>query len=150
MMFENEPFCPVCRSQEREHRRELNEVLRARRGVYAFESAFEREGGRRLVADVLTDPATATLSRHALVARCPARRAVYKLLGIYLPELEARLALNEIHKYKWLQAEKAGKDIWLETWPQNPMAAAASEWARQYWHEFVRWVSSSKVEPGYT
>lgn len=96
----------------------------------------------RFAAELSTLP----LTRMALAARSPARRTVFKLLGIYLPEPQARLVLAEIHNFKWLQAEKAGTDIWQAKAPHNPLAAAAAEWAQRYWNDFVRWLTSSGAE----
>ena len=57
-----------------------------------------------------------------------------KALGIDLPldPAGASELLAEVHRFKWLEAERAGRDIWRERHPSDPEAGAAREWFRLY------------------
>lgn len=74
--------------------------------------------------------------------RNPARRAVFQLLGVYLPERQAREVLRKIHEYKWIEAEKAGFDFWSRHCPNMPLEAAASQWALHYLDDYLQWSGS--------
>lgn len=145
-MFANDSFCSVCGSQKHEHQNDLEKADKSSRHPSGRD---ESARGKRDQLRSMVELSTMPLNRMALAARCPARRTVFKLLGIYLPEPQARRVLAEIHNFKWLQAEKAGTDIWLEKAPHNPLAAAAAEWARRHWGDFVRWLGTPDVEPKY-
>jgi hypothetical protein len=73
----------------------------------------------------------ARLDRRVLAYRNPARRAVFRLLGSYFTETEAREILRCIHDYKWIEAEKAGFDIWCIN-SCEPLKHAAQSWARHH------------------
>jgi hypothetical protein len=53
------------------------------------------------------------------------------LLGAYFPEAEAREILQRIHDHKWIEAEKAGFDIWRLN-GYEPLKIAAETWARRH------------------
>jgi len=65
-----------------------------------------------------------------------AQQELLRLAGVELPEQEAFEALAEIHKYKWLEAERAGFDTWAVIQPENPLRAAAVHWVRKYFGQF--------------
>lgn len=54
--------------------------------------------------------------------------------GINLPLKDECLAdmLEEVHRFKWIEAERAGRDIWRERDPQDPDSVAFKEWFRQH------------------
>lgn len=136
-MFDDEPYCPVCRSQEASHREERQRAAaggdRAVPGEVKARALVER---RMVPVEELGGSPTL---RREVLGRHPARLAVFKLLGIYLPEAEARALLTEVHRYKWIVAEKAGEDVWKKKDPRNPFGAAAREWATAYLDAFLRW-----------
>jgi len=65
-------------------------------------------------------------------------------LGISLPVSDREFAemLAEVKKYKWLEAERAGRDIWKEKNPSNPEVGALREWFRLH---FGAWYLSRKA-----
>lgn len=66
------------------------------------------------------------------------RRELESRLGVSLP-LDGRLlkALREeVSRYKWLEAERAGHDIWRSRDPRDPDGTALREWFRQYYGEW--------------
>lgn len=77
------------------------------------------------------DGRPAQLDREGLAHRSPARRAVFRLLGAYFPEPEAREILQRIHDHKWIEAEKAGFDIWRLN-GYEPLKMAAETWAQRH------------------
>jgi hypothetical protein len=139
-MYANEPFCPTCQRQLNEYRRERDEA-----SLYTQQHSGGRLGvpARAQGKVCALFPSEEPILRSAIVAKNPARRAVFKLLGIYLPEAQARLVLQEIHNYKWITAEKAGKDVWAEQAPQAPFTAAARAWASHYLNAWLEWVRRS-------
>jgi hypothetical protein len=60
--------------------------------------------------------------------RC--RRMVFTIFGIYIPEDKAQDLIKEINDYKWIEAEKAGKDIWKDR--TDPFFSAARDWKKLY------------------
>jgi len=38
----------------------------------------------------------------------------------------------EVQRYKWIEAEKAGRDIWQERNPKDPEGVALRDWVRNY------------------
>ncbi|MDX2176093.1 MAG: hypothetical protein SF028_06445 [Candidatus Sumerlaeia bacterium] len=62
------------------------------------------------------------------------RRMAEDALGMELPlrddELDAMMA--EVERYKWLEAERAGRDIWRERDAENPLRPALVEWFRRH------------------
>ena len=77
------------------------------------------------------------IRKQTLACKNPSRRAVYQLLGIYLPEREAKALLRRIHDFKWIEAEKAGCDIWRKREPRAPLKAAAKQWASNHLPKFL-------------
>lgn len=90
---------------------------------------------RAVNAEVLGQPAGR--NGRSILHRNPARRAVYRLLGIYLPEREAKALLKRVHEFKWIEAEKAGCDIW-SVWAEEPLQEAAHVWAQNYLPGFLQ------------
>lgn len=45
---------------------------------------------------------------------------------------EVPVLLAEIERHKWLEAERAGRDIWAERNPRDPLAPAARHWFRNH------------------
>ena len=127
--------CKACRTQEDEIRKERNKAL-------GYRPSFKEltESAQALIARGSLPGMHAGLPgglRCAMAAKNPARREVFRLLGIYLPEPQARMLLHEVHDYMWIQAEKAGCDIWQVLDNKQPFAAAAREWGRRYLASFT-------------
>jgi len=138
-----EPFCPICFSQLAEYRREKEKAERFQVGL--CELTPHR---RHLVERGAVPPEEAGILRpltRGALSRYPARRAVFKLLGIYVPEKQAQAILRSIHEYKWLTAERAGEDIWRKRAPRSAFAVAAKEWASQYLNDFLKWVEQQRA-----
>ena len=141
-----EPYCPVCGSQLGEHRAELERA----RGYRVGWNEVGRQP-RQLVERGLLPAEEVGLGAHfvrSIAARNPARRAVFRLLGIYLPENEAREVLARIHDHKWIQAEKAGYDIWESKARTAPLRAAARDWARRYLDAYQQWRGRTAMRIG--
>lgn len=67
-------------------------------------------------------------SRHAEKAR------LRNHLGVDLPltpEECARMGA-EVRRFQWIEAERAGRNIWVERDASNPDAAATAEWFRRH------------------
>jgi hypothetical protein len=96
-------------------------ILATRNSVFASEAGLRPTVGR------------------SVAVKNPARRALFQLLGVYMPEREAREVLASIHSYKWIEAEKAGRDIWTEKEPAQPMSAAARTWASKHLSAYMQW-----------
>lgn len=62
------------------------------------------------------------------------RRELEKRLGVELPlgPKALRALMGEVKTYKWLEAERAGHDIWLTRNPVDPDGTALQEWFRQH------------------
>src|SRR3712207_4293248 len=58
----------------------------------------------------------------------PAFQQLRRLIGVTLPEQEAQVVLQSIHEFKWLEAERAGFDVWATIQPDCPLRAAAVHW----------------------
>jgi hypothetical protein len=59
-----------------------------------------------------------------------------KRLGLALPLSDQAYSemMEEVRRYKWLEAERAGRDIWKErAKAEDPEAVAFREWFRQYY-----------------
>jgi hypothetical protein len=98
---------------------------------------------RVLVSRRIVSPADAlgqmeTPRREAL-ARLPHRREAFRLTGLYFSEEEAREVLRAISEHQWIEAEKAGRDIWREQDPSCPQRAACSDWLERYFEGWRRW-----------
>lgn len=126
-----ESVCPVCRHQSEAHRDELADARAYRPRVAELSDCAQELVGRRAVGPA--DVGCAVATSRMVAVRNPARRAVFRLLGFYLPESEARDLLRRIHEYKWIEAEKAGRDIWVEAARSaSPLEVAARNWASRY------------------
>ncbi len=132
-----ENVCPVCMSQVHEDRRELEQARQFRANRSDLHPAAEELIRRKALtaSEVGRPPQTSRLT----LERNPNRRAVYRMLGIYLPEREARTLLQNVHDYKWIEAEKAGFDLWSTEEPRSPLSLAAHAWARHYLQQFLAW-----------
>lgn len=62
------------------------------------------------------------------------RDRMEQALGVQLPIAEDGVIemIEEVHRFKWLEAERAGRDIWRERNPTDPEALALREWFRLY------------------
>ncbi len=71
------------------------------------------------------------------------RDHVEATLGVQLPIdwNEVPAMMEEVHRFKWLEAEAAGRDIWRERSPENPEAAAIREW---FGRHFGAWYMARK------
>jgi hypothetical protein len=51
-------------------------------------------------------------------------------LGFRLPVADEAFAqmMDEVRRFQWLEAEKAGKDIWRQRYPEDPEGGALREW----------------------
>jgi hypothetical protein len=135
-----EVVCPVCETQASEHAREIAEAQTFRQSVDQLSAKHQELLARRAVpAQELGVPTP--VRGLALVQRNPSRRTVHRLLGIYLPEREARELLKKIHDFKWIEAEKAGADIWRKREPREPFKAAAQNWATRYLPKFLEYAN---------
>lgn len=132
-----ENVCPVCMSQVDEERKERGEARSFQIDRSDLKAAAEELVRRKAVvpSEVGMLPRT---SRHMLETN-PNRRAVFRMLGIYLPEREAKALLRNVHEYKWIEAEKAGHDVWTKAEPQCPLTAAARAWAVRHLQQFLKW-----------
>lgn len=73
------------------------------------------------------------------IATPPVNENLADRFGVIVPlgDQDSKELLEEVRKFKWLEAERAGRDIWRERNPRDPEAAAFREWfARHYgaWH----------------
>jgi len=68
---------------------------------------------------------------------------VQEVLGVNLPvEGDAILEMmDEVRRFKWLEAERAGRDIWRERNPSDPEAGATREWFQRH---FGAWYLARK------
>ena len=129
--------CPSCRTQANEY---VAEHEAAQRAVLRPDGLSE--GDKAAVRHRMLSPAELGLTSGfglALRAKNPARRAVFRLLGIYLPEPEAREVIRKIHDFKWIEAEKAGFDIWSSNRPEVAFKKAARTWADSYLGSYLGW-----------
>lgn len=132
---QGESVCPVCHSQQEASRAERQKAAEA--GILAETLSTN---AAQLIARRAFSPGDAGLhtgSLSHLALKNPCRRAVFHMLGIYLPEREARAVLQNIHEYKWIEAEKAGYDVWTQVAPREPFLAAARVWAAAYLSRFL-------------
>lgn len=62
------------------------------------------------------------------------QRRIERDLGVRLPISGAQVPcmMNEVRRYKWLEAERAGRDIWAERDKTDPERLALSEWFRKH------------------
>jgi hypothetical protein len=131
-----ESVCPVCESQAEESARERADAQAFKQPLENLTTTQQELLERRAIpAQELGIPTP--VRGLALMQRNPSRRTVFRLLGIYLPEREARALLSKIHDFKWIEAEKAGCDIWRKCEPRAPFTAAAQNWASRYLPKFL-------------
>lgn len=130
---QGESICPVCQSQRVEHENE-----RKAAESNPVTSAQLPDGAADLVRRGVVsrgDVGVHTAPAKALSLRNPCRRQVFRLLGIYLPEREARELLKTVHDYKWIESEKAGFDLWSRK--EEPLEEAARSWADKYLSKYL-------------
>lgn len=83
-------------------------------------------------------PAAAQLVDRVRVAR--EHRAQYRRLCEVLamrPEIPAHKApeiLAEVERHRWIEAEKAGHDIWSAQNPSDPASVAVRDWFFKHYH----------------
>ncbi len=75
--------------------------------------------------------------------RIKLRRSVEKKLGkkLVIEDTAIEMMVEEVRRFKWLEAERAGRDIWVEHNPQDPEAPAFQQWfARHFgaWYLSIR------------
>ena len=133
-----EVVCPVCESQKQDNAQELKYAREFRQAPDELRSSTQELLHRRAISAQSVGVPSA-LHKQVLTQRNPSRRAVFQLLGIYLPEREAKALLTRVHDYKWIEAEKAGKDIWRCREPRAPLKAAAQNWASKYLPGFLEY-----------
>lgn len=129
--------CPSCRAQAAEF---TAERVASQQAVLRPDGLSE--GDKVAVRNRMLNPAELGFTGglgSALRAKNPARRAVFRLLDIYLPESEAREVIRKIHDFKWIEAEKAGFDIWSSNRPDVALSKAARTWADSYLGSFLGW-----------
>jgi hypothetical protein len=130
--------CPSCRAQAPMF---MAEREAAQQAVVRPDGLSE--GDKVAVSNRMLNPAELGFTSGfgaSLRAKNPARRAVFRLLGIYLPEAEAREVIRKIHDFKWIEAEKAGFDIWSSHHqPEVAFKRAAKTWADSYLGSFLGW-----------
>ncbi len=56
-----------------------------------------------------------------------------------------RSQLEEINKYKWIESEKAGKDIGMERATREWMSQYFPQWKRHRWENAIREALQSDV-----
>lgn len=99
-------------------------------------AAFFQEWNRLKVSERLRE-ALRSLRERLLhsdpepIAEAPSVASRY---GIDLPLTDEtyRAMMDEVRRYKWLEAERAGRDIWRERNPHDPDAMAFQEWFRNH------------------
>lgn len=73
-----------------------------------------------------------------LARRYKLYRQTADLLGanpkIPVTDIEAMLA--EVRSHRWIEAEKAGADIWSAVDPENPDRAALRDWFAKHYHNW--------------
>lgn len=68
-------------------------------------------------------------------------RGLMKLIGkdLEIPFYRVNDIVAEARHYKWIEAEKAGRDIWVEKCPSDPEGCAVREWVARH---FDAWKQS--------
>ncbi|MDX1971067.1 MAG: hypothetical protein SFY68_00910 [Candidatus Sumerlaeia bacterium] len=83
-----------------------------------------------------------TLFRYVadLWAQYQAYRRLTQLLGkeLDIPFYRSEDILAEAQRHKWLEAEKAGRDIWCERDPYDPEGCALRDWVSRYLDSWKR------------
>ena len=133
-----ESYCPTCNTQLAEHQAELDNARTWHASIDDVTPTV-----KELVARKALDPFEAGLNssvtRAAMAGHNPARRAVFQILDIYLPEQEAAQLLKQVRDFMWIEAEKAGCDIWKKRAPRQPFVVAAKTWATNHLCNFLAW-----------
>lgn len=67
-------------------------------------------------------------------------RELRRKLGaeLQIPYHEVDDLLEEVARHRWIEAEKAGADIWVQRDPKDPMAPALRDWFTKHynnWHK---------------
>ncbi|MCC6548291.1 hypothetical protein IT570_14105 [Candidatus Sumerlaeota bacterium] len=59
---------------------------------------------------------------------------IEQALGVPVPVSDDGVVdmIEEVRRFKWLEAERAGRDIWRERHPSDPEGGALREWFRLY------------------
>lgn len=132
---QGESFCPVCEAQKSACEAELEQA----RNFEPKADDLTRAAHELLRARAIPqfEFRGSTRGMVALAQKNPNRRKVFELFGFYLPEREARDLLKKIHDFKWIEAEKSGRDIWQESHAGDPFATAANTWASRYLEDCV-------------
>ncbi len=125
-----ENFCPVCNTQREEYNKEVERARQFRPGAADLNAATQELLKARAIPQTEFRPSSRGIS--AMAKKNPNRRKVFELFGFYLPERDARNLLKAIHDFKWIEAEKVGRDIWSECTVQDPFETAATTWAGKY------------------
>lgn len=77
----------------------------------------------------------------------PCRREVFRLTGDYYPEAVARDLILRIQEYKWLEAERAGRDVWKDGSPSQAWETAARDWIAQHYSAWRAYWSDQLKRP---
>ncbi|MCB2155791.1 hypothetical protein KQI84_12985 [bacterium] len=69
-------------------------------------------------------------------------RMIQKRLGVQdmVPYSKVDCLFAEVERHRWLEAEKAGRDIWTERNPADPEGTALQDWFGRY---FRAWYSAN-------
>lgn len=127
---QGESFCPVCMEQKSAWETELAQAREFQPKTEDLTEAAHELLRARAIPQF--EFRVSTRGMAALAQKNPNRRKVFELFGFYLPEREARDLLKKIHDFKWIEAEKSGRDIWQENQAGDPFATAATTWATRY------------------
>ncbi|MEQ8822574.1 MAG: hypothetical protein RLY93_20245 [Sumerlaeia bacterium] len=88
-----------------------------------------------------TEPAARTPNTAgALVRRWirywQARRILGAEKSLPLPLVDS--LLDEVARYRWIEAQKAGFDVWAVGYPEDPERGAMAEWLRKHYDGWYR------------
>ncbi len=129
--------CPACHGQrlEDERDRQRAEHFLATQPLPGRVRALVQ---RRILSRAEAAGDGGVTTRRAL-ARNPHRREAFRLTGLYFSEEEARDLIAAISEHRWLEAEKAGRDIWVEKDPACPTCAASRDWMGRFFPRWAEW-----------
>lgn len=128
--------CPACKSQRPEAERERQAAERFL-STHPVPERVRALLERRILNRAETGEGGVT-TRRAL-ARNPHRREAFRLTGLYFTEDEASDLLAAISEHRWIEAEKAGRDIWVEKDPSCPRCAATRDWMSRFFPHWAQW-----------
>lgn len=57
---------------------------------------------------------------------------------LHIPYHEVDDLLEEVARHRWIEAEKAGADIWVQRNPNDPMAPALRDWFTKHYNAWRR------------